>query len=86
MAQPKLKSAAGYDLQPSVMMVQKMIAGLKKKTGRSLQEWIQLAMKEGPSKEKSLREWLKHRRSRRLREEGPHHSSHEISSLGEIDG
>jgi hypothetical protein len=61
MAQPKLKSAAGYDLHPSVMMVQKMIAGLKEKTGRSLQEWIQLASNQGPSEEKSLRDWLKKR-------------------------
>src|SRR5690348_2566032 len=61
MAQPKLKSAAGYDLHPSVMMVRNMIAGLKQKTGRSLQNWIQLARNEGPTDEKSLREWLKHR-------------------------
>jgi hypothetical protein len=59
MPRPKLKSAAGYDLHPSVMMVQRMIAGLKEKTGRSLQEWIQFAKKEGPKEEKSLRAWLK---------------------------
>jgi hypothetical protein len=63
MPQPKLTSYAAYDLHPSVMMVQKMIAGLKDKTGRSLPEWIQLAKKEGPKDEKSLRDWLNNRHS-----------------------
>lgn len=58
---PKLKSYAAYDLHPSVMMVQKMLAGLKDKTGRSLQEWIQLARKQNPKDETSLRAWLKDR-------------------------
>lgn len=61
MPQTKQKRVAGYDLHPSVMMVQKMIAGLKEKTGRSLPEWLQLAKKEAPKEEKALREWLKSR-------------------------
>ena len=40
-------------------MVQKWIAKLKKKTGRSLEEWIALVKKEGPKDEKTRREWLK---------------------------
>ena len=40
-------------------MVEKWIADLKEKTGRSLDEWLAFARKEGPKDEKSQREWLK---------------------------
>jgi hypothetical protein len=40
-------------------MVQKMMAGLKSKTGRSLEEWIAVVKKSGPESEKDRREWLK---------------------------
>ena len=40
-------------------MVQKWVAELKSKTGRSLEEWLALVRKEGPKDEKSRREWLK---------------------------
>jgi hypothetical protein len=53
------KSEALYDVHPSVAMVQKWIAELKEKTGRSLEEWIALAKNDGPKDEKSQREWLK---------------------------
>ena len=48
-----------YDVHPGVEMVQKWVAELKEKTGRSLEEWIALARKEGPKDEKSRSEWLK---------------------------
>jgi hypothetical protein len=48
-----------YDVHPGVAMVQKWIAELKPKTGRSLEEWIVLAKREGPKDQKGLREWLK---------------------------
>src|SRR5208282_1528395 len=48
-----------YDVHPGVAMVQKWIAELKEKTGRSLDEWIALAKKEGPKEDKARREWLK---------------------------
>jgi hypothetical protein len=41
------------------MMVQKWLSELKEKTGRSLDEWIALAKKEGPATEQERREWLK---------------------------
>jgi hypothetical protein len=41
------------------MMVQKWIAELPAKTGRSLEEWIALVQKSGPPDEKARREWLK---------------------------
>jgi len=48
-----------YDAHPSLAMVQKWLAELKEKTGRSMEEWIALVKKEGPRDEKSRREWLK---------------------------
>jgi hypothetical protein len=53
------KTRAIYDVHPGVAMVQKWVAALKSKTGRSLEEWIALVKKEGPKDEKSRREWLK---------------------------
>lgn len=48
-----------YGVHPSVAMVQKMMASLKSKTGRSLEEWIAVVKKSGPKSEKERREWLK---------------------------
>jgi hypothetical protein len=48
-----------YGVHPGVAMVQKWVAELKDKTGRSLEEWMALVKKEGPKDEKSRREWLK---------------------------
>jgi len=53
------KTQALYDVHPGVAMVQKWIAELKDKTGRSLEEWKAFVRKEGPKDEKSQREWLK---------------------------
>jgi hypothetical protein len=55
----KAKSKTIYDVHPSVAMVQKWLAELKEKTGRSMEEWLALVKKEGPEDEKSRREWLK---------------------------
>ena len=54
-----LRSPGGYDLHPSMAMVKNMIASLKDKTGRSLEEWVRLVKKEGPADTKQRREWLK---------------------------
>jgi hypothetical protein len=48
-----------YDVHPGVAIVQKWVGELKEKTGRSLEEWIALAKKEGPKEDKARREWLK---------------------------
>jgi hypothetical protein len=53
------KSKSLYGVHPGVAMVQKWLAELKEKTGRSMEEWIALVKKEGPKDEKSRREWLK---------------------------
>lgn len=55
----KAKAQSLYDVHPGVAMVQKWIAELKERTGRSLEEWIIFVQKEGPKDEKSQRHWLK---------------------------
>jgi hypothetical protein len=48
-----------YDLHPSVRMVQSVIAGMKQKTGRSIDEWVRLVTKDGPDGESERAAWLK---------------------------
>jgi hypothetical protein len=48
-----------YSVHPGVAMVQKWVAELPQKTGRSLEEWIALVKKSGPATEKERRDWLK---------------------------
>jgi len=46
-----------YSVHPSVAMMQAWIADLYQKTGRTLDEWIDLVQEEGPEPER--RTWLK---------------------------
>jgi hypothetical protein len=55
--QPKKKSI--YGVHPGVAMTQKWVAELKQKTGRSLEEWLQLIERSGPKDEMARRDWLK---------------------------
>ncbi len=48
-----------YSVHPGVAIMQKWVAELKGKTGRSLEEWLALVKKEGPLAEKERRDWLK---------------------------
>ena len=57
MAVPGRKSV--YSVHPSVLILQKWIAELKQKTGRSLEEWGAYIKKSGPKGEKERRSWLK---------------------------
>jgi hypothetical protein len=59
MARAKPKSL--YSVHPGVTMVQSWVISLPQKTGRSLDEWIRLVQKEGPTLEKERRDWLKER-------------------------
>jgi hypothetical protein len=57
---PAAKTANSlYSVHPGVAMVQKWVNELPEKTGRSLEEWIELTRKSGPPTEKERREWLK---------------------------
>jgi Domain of unknown function (DUF5655)/Domain of unknown function (DUF4287) len=58
-AQAKKASSSVYGVHPGVAMVQKWVDELKGKTGRSLDEWVALARREGPKSEKDRREWLR---------------------------
>ncbi len=44
-----------YDLHPSVRMVQSVIAGMKEKTGHSLDEWVRLVEEGGSRRRKGTR-------------------------------
>jgi hypothetical protein len=55
----KTRNTPTYDVHPSIRMVQSVVAGMKEKTGRSLEEWLDLASKKGPAGEKERRDWLK---------------------------
>ena len=41
-----------YSVHPSVVVMQAWIAGLLQKTGRTLEEWIELVQDEGPETER----------------------------------
>ncbi len=57
---PATKTARSeYDAHKSLRYVKSIIEGMKKKTGRSLEEWMQLAKEKGPADEKQRRDWLK---------------------------
>lgn len=55
----KAKSKTLYDVHPSVAIAQKWLAEVRKKTGRSMEEWLALVKMDGPKDEKSRRESLK---------------------------
>jgi hypothetical protein len=48
-----------YSVHPGVAMVQDWIADLPRKTGRTLEEWLELVKQSGPAAEKDRRDWLK---------------------------
>ncbi|MBX3358116.1 MAG: DUF4287 domain-containing protein [Phycisphaeraceae bacterium] len=54
-----VKSRSLYSVHPGVRMVQDWVASLREKTGRSLDEWIDLTKNKGPRSVKDRREWLK---------------------------
>ncbi|HYE78688.1 MAG TPA: DUF5655 domain-containing protein [bacterium] len=60
---PKSSKAAAvtnpYSPHPSIQMMINWVHGLKKKTGRSLDEWMAFIEQGGPPTEEQRREWLK---------------------------
>ena len=53
------KTKSVYSVHPGVAMVQNWVATLKEKTGRTLEEWIELVKRSRPATTKERREWLK---------------------------
>jgi hypothetical protein len=54
---PKNKSI--FSVHPSIAYAQSVVANMKTRTGRSLEEWIDLTKKSGPKDEAAQRDWLK---------------------------
>lgn len=48
-----------YGVHPSVAVMQNWVAGLREKTGRTLDEWVALVQAEGPPTGRERYEWLK---------------------------
>jgi hypothetical protein len=53
------KKRSLYSVHPSSKMAMNVIANMKEKTGRSLDEWVELVKKKGPADEKGRTAWLK---------------------------
>jgi hypothetical protein len=58
-SKPRSPSSIVYSVHPGVAMVQKWVAELKQKTGRTLEEWSAHIRKDGPKELPDRREWLK---------------------------
>jgi len=56
---PVVVGAPLYSVHPGVAMVQRWIAELPVKTGKSLDDWVRHVKKSGPKTEKECRVWLK---------------------------
>jgi len=58
-AAPQTTRKSIYGVHPGVAMTQKWVAELKQKSGRSVEEWLQLIKTSAPNDEKERRVWLK---------------------------
>ena len=54
-----MATTSPYSVHPSVAYTQRVIANLKTKTGRSIDEWMAFVKKAGPKGEVERRAWLK---------------------------
>ena len=59
MANKSAVAAPRYDVHPAVAMVQKWVAELPEKTGRSLEQWAELVRRSKLATTKEKRAWLK---------------------------
>ncbi len=48
-----------YSPHPSIAYARSVVANMKARTGRSLEEWIEFVRKKGPKSEEARRDWLK---------------------------
>jgi hypothetical protein len=48
-----------FAVHPGVLMTQSIITAMKEKTGRSLEDWLEVVGNEGPATEKERAAWLK---------------------------
>ncbi len=54
------RAGALYDVHPGVAYVQAIVDNMPAKTGRSIDEWAQMVISQGPTDPKGRRDWLKH--------------------------
>jgi hypothetical protein len=55
----KPKATTVFSPHPSIAYAQAIVANMKMKTGRSMEEWIDFVRKNGPADEVAQRDWLK---------------------------
>jgi len=53
------KKKSRYSPHPSIAYAQAVVANMKTKTGRSLEEWVAFVKSKGPKMEEARRDWLK---------------------------
>ena len=53
------RKSSRYSPHPSIAFARSVVAGMKAKTGRSLEEWISFVNAKGPKSEEARRGWLK---------------------------
>ncbi|MDQ6829789.1 MAG: DUF4287 domain-containing protein [Gemmatimonadota bacterium] len=58
-ATSKRAGSRPYGVPPSVAMVQGVIAKMKEKTGRTIDEWVKEVKRSGPATEQERAQWLK---------------------------
>src|SRR6266852_2631597 len=56
---PAPPNTSTYDVHPGVSYVQAMLANLPRKTGKSLDEWVEVVRVSGPATDKERHAWLK---------------------------
>ena len=55
----RARKKSRYSPHPSIAYAQSVVAGMRAKTGRSLEEWVALVAKKGPKDEAGRAAWLK---------------------------
>jgi hypothetical protein len=60
-AAPKSKSASPYSMHPGFAREDAIVAKFKERTGKTIEQWVELVRKSGPAGAAELREWLKER-------------------------
>jgi hypothetical protein len=58
-ASRKAAEESPYGVHPGVAKMQKWVADLKEKTGKTIEEWAKVIKKDGPATTKERRDWLK---------------------------
>src|SRR4051794_10788726 len=54
-----VKEGSPYSLHPGFKMVDASVRHLEERTGKSLEQWIEILRQDGPESEREQREWLK---------------------------